>query len=600
MENGEIRNRTEEGIKRAITFSKMTVKNNYRKMISYLLVQRVILFLAYYEYLNRLYAIATNGPQGELQNLYYNYDYAGNITTITDYLDGSRTQNFQYDHLHRLTQAYSPAYGTLTYNYNEIGNMTYNSRVGSYSYWKDYYGTKPHAVRYAGSYSYEYDANGNMTMRNGVTITYDYDNRPVLIGSTVLVYDYSGQRVKKNSTVYIGKIYECNGSSCTKYIFAGSTRIASQSSSKTYFYHTDHLGSSSVITDELGNKAQETYYYPFGETWYNSGNATHYKFTGQEEDPETGLYYYGARYYDPVIGRFISADSIVPDFSNPQTLNRYSYCINNPIILTDPNGHDFGLSILIGAIIGAVISGAQSDWNFQAMLTGGIIGGISGGVFSGVEGGVAGAIKNSVANATLRGAISGAAGGAAAGAVAGGLSTAFYGGNFFENVLIGAGTGAVIGGVMGAIKGATIDQSTNNMQTKESYEQVEKVFRVQYNPETKTFEMAKNFMSVGYKAANIIKGMRQFNRFYNDLVTTAYKIECNVHVSADVIVHQYSYDPPTFNYIKLSVGSWNGPSALWGPEEYIPVPIRIIGQKGCPFLQIPDDNLYWRQGTISF
>src|SRR4030042_1643547 len=274
----------------------------------------------YYTTNNRLYSITTNGPQGGLQNLSYNYDNAGNITTITDSLDGSRTQSFQYDHLNRLTQAYRPAYGTITYNYNEIGNITYNSRVGSYSYWKDYYGTKPHAVRYAGSYTYEYDVNGNMTMRNGVTIVYDYDNRPTNIGSLVLVYDYSGQRVKKNSMVYIGKIYECNGSTCTKYILSasadspwrtGSARIASQASSNTYFYHTDHLGSSSVITDELGNKVQETYYYPFGETWYNSGNATHYKFTGQEEDPETGLYYYGARYYDPVIGKFISAASIV-------------------------------------------------------------------------------------------------------------------------------------------------------------------------------------------------------------------------------------------------------------------------------------------------
>src|SRR4030042_2168407 len=147
---------------------KMTVQNNNRKILGYLFVQRVILFLAFYECLKRLSSITTNGPQGGLQNLSYNYDNAGNINSITDLMDGSRTQGFTYDHLNRLTQAYSPAYGTLTYNYNEIGNMTYNSRVGSYSYWKDYYGTKPHAVRYAGSYSYEYDANGNMTKRNGI------------------------------------------------------------------------------------------------------------------------------------------------------------------------------------------------------------------------------------------------------------------------------------------------------------------------------------------------------------------------------------------------------------------------------------------------
>ena len=63
-----------------------------------------------------------------------------------------------------------------------------------------------------------------------------------------------------------------------------------------------------------------------------------HKFTGQELDSESGLYYYGARYYDPEIGRFISPDSIVQDYTDPQTLNRYSYCRNNPLIYIDPNG----------------------------------------------------------------------------------------------------------------------------------------------------------------------------------------------------------------------------------------------------------------------
>lgn len=62
------------------------------------------------------------------------------------------------------------------------------------------------------------------------------------------------------------------------------------------------------------------------------------KFTGQRLDG-TGLYYYNARYYDPVIGRFISGDSIVPDPTNPQAFNRYSYCVNNPLKYTDPSGH---------------------------------------------------------------------------------------------------------------------------------------------------------------------------------------------------------------------------------------------------------------------
>jgi RHS repeat-associated protein len=103
--------------------------------------------------------------------------------------------------------------------------------------------------------------------------------------------------------------------------------------------HTDHLGSSSVITDSTGNKVQETYYFPFGGTRLNTGNVVKHRYTGQEEDPETGLYYYNARYYDPILARFISADSIVGNPRDPQDLNRYTYVGNNPLIYTDPTGH---------------------------------------------------------------------------------------------------------------------------------------------------------------------------------------------------------------------------------------------------------------------
>jgi RHS repeat-associated protein len=79
-------------------------------------------------------------------------------------------------------------------------------------------------------------------------------------------------------------------------------------------------------------------YFPFGLTRTGSVNTTK-EFTGQRLD-STGLYYYNARYYDPQIGRFISADATGQDLNNPQTLNRYKYCSNNPLKYTDPSGHD--------------------------------------------------------------------------------------------------------------------------------------------------------------------------------------------------------------------------------------------------------------------
>jgi RHS repeat-associated protein len=98
------------------------------------------------------------------------------------------------------------------------------------------------------------------------------------------------------------------------------------------------------MTDAGGQQVGTTVkYLPFGGT--RSGSVpTDKLFTGQRLD-STGLYYYGARYYDPSIGRFISPDHTIPDFKNPQSYNRYSYCTSNPMKYIDPNGLDY---LLVG------------------------------------------------------------------------------------------------------------------------------------------------------------------------------------------------------------------------------------------------------------
>jgi YD repeat-containing protein len=162
---------------------------------------------------NRLFSITTNSPTQGLQNISYAYDYVGNITGITDLLDSSRSQSFTYDEIDRIRQAQSTSYGTITYDIDPIGNITNNSRVGSYTYSP----THPHAVVQAGSNTYSYDANGNMTGRLSSTLTYDYENRlsALTTGAVTVsfVYDAQGSRVKKigpsSTTVYIGKLYEC-------------------------------------------------------------------------------------------------------------------------------------------------------------------------------------------------------------------------------------------------------------------------------------------------------------------------------------------------------------------------------------------------------
>jgi RHS repeat-associated protein len=116
----------------------------------------------------------------------------------------------------------------------------------------------------------------------------------------------------------------------------GSQRVAMQDARRITYLHTDHLGSTSVTS---GAVTSTQVYYPFGSIRATTGSMpTDYGFTGQRLDSSSGLMYYGARYYDPALGRFISADTQLASPGNPQALNRYSYGLNNPVKYVDPSG----------------------------------------------------------------------------------------------------------------------------------------------------------------------------------------------------------------------------------------------------------------------
>jgi RHS repeat-associated protein len=122
----------------------------------------------------------------------------------------------------------------------------------------------------------------------------------------------------------------------------------------THFYHRNHINSSSVITDSAGSEVSRYVYLPFGELAKQNScgvDTVTAKFTGKELDEETNLYYYGARYYDPAIGRFLSPDTVLPSLTDAQLLNRYSYVRNNPIVYVDPTGH---MPDFIGDVLNAV------------------------------------------------------------------------------------------------------------------------------------------------------------------------------------------------------------------------------------------------------
>jgi RHS repeat-associated protein len=192
--------------------------------------------------------------------------------------------------------------------------------------------------------------------------------------TTTLTYDGNGARAKKvaggTTTYYVSGDYEIKNGVATKYVFAGNMRVASVEGTNinnSKIFHKDHLGSSTAITDNTGADTETTEYMPFGVQRSHSGaNASDYKYTDQELDSESGLYNYDARLYDPVIGRFISADSVVPDWYNPQSLSRYTYSFNNPLKYKDPDGHSPQLVFcFIGAAIGGVANAIANHHKYE-------------------------------------------------------------------------------------------------------------------------------------------------------------------------------------------------------------------------------------------
>ena len=141
--------------------------------------------------------------------------------------------------------------------------------------------------------------------------------------------------------------------------FTGETSEVEQ-----YYFHPDHLGSSNYITNLAGEVSQHTEYFAFGETFVeehkNSINSP-YKFNGKELDEESGLYYYGARYYDPRISIWASVDKPLIDGKylgfehdggvlNSFNLNSYAYCRQSPVVLFDPDGNQYNSSIILNQI----------------------------------------------------------------------------------------------------------------------------------------------------------------------------------------------------------------------------------------------------------
>ncbi len=353
----------------------------------------------------KLYRLATkigtlpDGSSGTktVQDYTYTYDAVGNIVTIVDNsdLETRKQMDYAYDDLYRLTSAVSRNAGnwedyTHTYEYDALGNITYRSDVGYYSYEGDEGESyaNPHAVTKITSEpegggsviaEYSYDHNGNMLGDGRTEYHWDYNNRisSILVGDTGQTveygYDSGGMRVKvanpSATTLYPSRFYNTHGAmvgdEVQKHIFAGDNLVAtikgSSGNAQRLGAFNDHLGSTTVMSDASGEVVESTDYYPFGSVRTsnesgNSGGPEQRKFIGQEYDVDTKLSYLEARYYDGELGRFLSEDAVhlslgdlkavkniagvdqIFLLTDPQVLNSYSYARNNPIVLRDKTG----------------------------------------------------------------------------------------------------------------------------------------------------------------------------------------------------------------------------------------------------------------------
>jgi RHS repeat-associated protein len=373
-------------------------------------------------------------------------------------------------------------------------------RKTTYDYGYTYASGKPHAPSRVGPLNQAYDANGNLIDSINTLppapgkrrqLVWDEENRlacnqdhsrnrtvpqdpstcstPQQPPTVRYVYDDDGNRVIKRHGalhIYPNRNFSERAGTGFKHVFIGETRIATKTvkpdstyENHQFFFHTDHLGSSSYVTDEHANLTEHLEYFAFGETWVNEHPAqptpVPYQYGAKEFDEETGFYYFGARYYNPRTNLWQSPDPALPDYLDgahsggvhqPFNLAPYTYSHNNPVKLTDPDGEAINLvaaavGAAAGAVVGAGAYAAVQAWRGEKITLRGAVAAGAGGAVSGAAAGftMGGSLIVQAGAAVAGGAVGGAAGGAVTAAVNG------------EDVGQGALQGAAVGAVAGPL-----------------------------------------------------------------------------------------------------------------------------------------------------
>jgi len=304
-----------------------------------------------YDGLDRLTRLTDKKGQTTVADFQYQLNDASNISQITDL---ASTNNYSYDAVDRLAAATHSNQPNENYGYDSVGNRTSSNVSASYDY-------QPfNRLVSTASATYSYDANGNLISKTNVSGTtqylWDFENRlkqVTLPNGNVVTYKYDalGRRVERSASVvpplpvttreryiYDGadviRDMDGNGVPLADYLNGPGidNKMRQTTATASLYFVQDHLSSTRALTDAIGNVVEQQQYDSFGN---GSGSTrTRYGYTGRERDPDTGLLYYRARFYDPQLGRFISEDPA----GLAGGINSFAYVGNNPPNAKDPSG----------------------------------------------------------------------------------------------------------------------------------------------------------------------------------------------------------------------------------------------------------------------
>ena len=317
-------------------------------------------------YNNRLWpsSISASSSNGTALSLAYSYYNNGNVDVETNNRSGmsGRSVTYGYDSLNRINSASSQAtsgadcWGQAipSTGYDRYGNLlTIDSTQGGSGCSAPTLSVSVNGNNQVSGFSY--DAAGDVTSDGAYTYAWDAEGRLKSAAGVTYTYDGAGQRVDKSSgTLYwlgIGASVlaetDTSGNTLNEYIFFAGARIARRDGSgNIYYYLQDRLGTNRTIAYGSGSSpgalCYDADFYPFGgELAFTNNCAQNYKFAGMERDAETGNDHTLFRSYRSNYGRWLSpdpADSAAADPTNPQSWNRYTYALNNPVNITDPLG----------------------------------------------------------------------------------------------------------------------------------------------------------------------------------------------------------------------------------------------------------------------